>query len=146
MGQKSEVANPNEPDGQHMQEEAAQELMHTQSHETLFVAVPRIPPTKRHMMIFQRRQAVTGYGHAMRVSAQVVHHMLSPAKRTFRVHDPVFVVNGPHQLSKSMRIFERSQNAFQHQPTVGVQLTKTLNELAPKHPCQYFHRQKEPRR
>jgi hypothetical protein len=83
VGQKSEVANPNEPDGQHMQEEAAQELMHTQSHETLFVAVPRIPPTKRHTMIFQRRQAVTGYGHAMRVSAQVVHHMLRPAKRTF---------------------------------------------------------------
>ena len=83
MGQKSEVANPNEPDGQHMQEEAAQELMHTQGHETLFVAVPRIPPTKRHTMIFQRHKAVTGYGHAMRVSAQVVHHMLRPPKGRF---------------------------------------------------------------
>ena len=54
MSEQAEVADAHKTDWQYMQQEAAQKLMHTESHAPLFVMAPRITPAERDLMIFQR--------------------------------------------------------------------------------------------
>ena len=93
MSEQAEVADAHKTDRQYMQQEAAQKLMHTESHAPLFVLAPRITPAERDLMIFERQQAVTGNSHAMCIAAQIVDHMLGSSEGTFGVHHPILLVN-----------------------------------------------------
>jgi hypothetical protein len=119
--------------------------MHAQSHTALFVAMPGIPPTERHTMIFKRQQTVSRYGNAVRITTQVAYHLLGPAKWAFRVDYPVFLMDCSKQFLKGPRSSERRQHALQNQGPGRVQLTETLDELTPKDFAEHLHWQEEPR-
>jgi hypothetical protein len=50
VGQKAKVADAHEAGGQHMEQEAAQELLDGQGHQTLLVAVRGVSPAKRDLV------------------------------------------------------------------------------------------------
>src|SRR5215469_8039044 len=54
----------------------------------------------------------------MRIAAEIVHHILGSAKRTFGVHYPAILVSGSHQLRNSTWIFEWRHLAVSSMPAV----------------------------
>ena len=64
MGHKPEVANADEAGGKPMEEEAAQELLHRQSHQALPVTVPGVSPAEGDLAVLEGDQTVIGDGDA----------------------------------------------------------------------------------
>jgi hypothetical protein len=53
VGQKAEVADADEALGKHVEEEAAQELLDRQGHQTLLVAMRGVSPTEGDLAALQ---------------------------------------------------------------------------------------------
>jgi hypothetical protein len=68
IGEEAEVTDADEAFGQHVQEEAAQELGGIQGHLTLLATAGVILPAEGHAFLFEGQQAMIGNGHAMGVA------------------------------------------------------------------------------
>ena len=75
MGQKAKVADAHEARGKHVEQEAAQELLDRQGHQTLLVAVRGVSPAKGDLVALQGDQAVIGDRHAVGVAAKITENM-----------------------------------------------------------------------
>jgi hypothetical protein len=53
VGQKAEVADAHEAGGQHVEQEAAQELLDGKGHQTLLVAVRGVSPAEGDLVALQ---------------------------------------------------------------------------------------------
>ncbi len=71
VGEKSEVADADEAAGEQVQQEAAQELVNGQGHESVLVAVSRVAPAKGDVVALQRDESVVGNRHAVGVGAKI---------------------------------------------------------------------------
>jgi hypothetical protein len=71
IGQESELTDALQTARQHMQQEAAAELVHSESHRALLIAVAIIFPTKGDLTVFEIEQAVIGDGDAVRVAPEI---------------------------------------------------------------------------
>jgi hypothetical protein len=80
VGQEAEVANAHEAFGKHVQQEAAQEFIEWKGQQLLFVVVSGVAPTESDLAVGQRDQAMVGDGHAVRVAAQILEHILGAAE------------------------------------------------------------------
>ncbi len=69
IGQESELTEALKAAWQHVQQEAADELVSSESHRALLIAVAIIFPTKGDLTVFEIEQAVIGDGHAVSVAA-----------------------------------------------------------------------------
>jgi len=72
-----------------VEQEAAQELLNGERHQTLFVFVSRIAPSETDAAIAEGDQAVVGDRHAMDVLAEIAQRMFGAAEGAFRIHHPV---------------------------------------------------------
>ena len=71
-----------------MEQEAAQELVLSQSHEPFLVAVRGIAPAKGDVAIGESDQPGVGDGDAMSVGAEIAQHMFRAAEGRLGVDDP----------------------------------------------------------
>ena len=94
ISQKAEVADAGKARGQHMLEEAAQELFVRKCHSARFAVMRVVLPSERHVAIRNVQQPVIGDGYAMGVASQIMQDMLGPAERRLGVDDPVFAKQG----------------------------------------------------
>jgi hypothetical protein len=53
VGEQSEVADLDETGGQHMEQEAADELDCIEGHDAAAVVVPRVPPAEAHLSVIE---------------------------------------------------------------------------------------------
>ena len=83
------MADADQSAGQHMKQEAAQELMGGDGHDLLLAAVGVISPEKRDPAIAKSDQAMVGNGNAMGVSSQIVQHEIGSAEGRLGVDHPV---------------------------------------------------------
>src|SRR5208283_827428 len=95
VGEEAEVADAYETAWQQVEQEAAQELFDSQSHDPLLVAVSGVAPAKRYVARGESNQPAVGNGDAMGVGAQIAQHMFRPAERPFGVDDPVVAKQDP---------------------------------------------------
>jgi len=72
-----------------MEQEAAQELFDSQSHEPLLVAVCGVSPAKCDVAFRECDEPGVGDGDAMGVGAEIAQHMFRAAERRLGVDDPV---------------------------------------------------------
>lgn len=73
------MTNAYEPSGEHVQEEAPQELRSSQSHIALLATVGVILPAESNSFLIESQQAMIGDGHTMGVAAYT--RKLPPRKR-----------------------------------------------------------------
>ena len=64
VGQQTKVADAHEASGQHVEEEASQELAGAQSHDALLAAAGIVFVTERDAFPIEGQQTVIGYGDA----------------------------------------------------------------------------------
>ena len=72
-----------------MEQEAAQELFDSQSHNPLLVAVGGIAPAEGDVSIGESDQPGVGDGNAMGVGAEIAQHMFRSSEGPLGVNDPV---------------------------------------------------------
>jgi len=130
MGQETEMADAHEPSGKHVQEEAPQELLHRQGHQTLLVAVRGVPPAKGDLVTDQRDEAMVGDGNAMGVGAQVVKDILGASERWLAVNNPVLAEEGAEERCEGLRFRQRLEVPVETELAVGEGALETRDELA----------------
>lgn len=89
VSQPAEVADAGKAPGQHVLQEAAQELFGGKCHGALLAVVSIVLPTKGDLPLCNREQSMVGDGNAVGIACQVMKHMLGAAKRRLGVDDPV---------------------------------------------------------
>ena len=97
------MADAHEAWGEHMEQEAAQELLHRQGHQALLVAVGGVSPAEGNLVVLQADQTVIGDGDAMGVGAQVVENILGTVERRLAVDHPLAAEQGAQEGRESFR-------------------------------------------
>ena len=82
------MADADEPVGEHVQEEAPEELLRGQRHDLHPVPVRVVLPPEPHHAVRQAEQTVVGERHAMGVAAQIVQDLGGTAEGRLGVDDP----------------------------------------------------------
>ena len=90
-----------------MQQEAAQELIDSQSNDPLLVAVSGIAPTEGNIALGQRDESAVGNGDTMGVGTEIAQHMFRPAERPLGVDDPIVTEQYPQPRGEGTRFRER---------------------------------------
>ena len=86
------------PLGEHMKEEAAQELVSGKSHNALPSAMRIVLPAEGDMFSIEGEDAVVGDGDAVGVAAEIAQHVLGTAQSLLGIHDPVLAMHNAQQL------------------------------------------------
>ena len=89
VGQEAKVSDADEPAGDDMEQEAANELLGVQRHHLHAVAVGVVLPAEAHAPVVEAEEPVVGEGHAVGVAAEVLEDLLGAGEGPLGVHDPV---------------------------------------------------------
>ena len=127
-----------------MKQEPAQKLMRRNCHLPLLVVVGVILPAERDLTVGERKQAVIGDGDSVRVTCQVMQHVLWPAKRPLGVHHPVLNEQRSEELPEMLRIVEPFKASIQIDFLAAECGLELGHELPAKDPAQDPDRQEEP--
>ena len=100
VGEKTEVSDANQTAGQHVKQEAAQELMGGDGHDLLLAAVGIISPAEGDTIVLEGQEAMVGDGHTMGVAGQVVEHMFRAAEGRLGVDHPVLLPELPEEVAE----------------------------------------------
>jgi hypothetical protein len=130
MGHKPEVANADEAGGKHVEEEAAQELLHRQSHQALLVTVPGVSPAEGDLVVLKGEQTVIGDGHAVGVAAEITENLLGTAEGRLTVDHPVPSKERTEEGSEGLAFRQRLEMAVEAQSAVGKSRSESLDKLA----------------
>jgi hypothetical protein len=90
-----------------VQQEAAQELIDSQTHEPLLVAVSGVAPAGSDVAIGESSQPTAGDGDTMGVCAEIAQHMFRAAERGLGVDDPVVTEQYLQPESEGARLGKR---------------------------------------
>ena len=94
VGEEAEVTDAYEATWQHMQKEAAQELVDGQRHRLLPVAMCGIAPSEGDVAMVERDESVVGNSDAVGVSAEIAQGMFGSTEGALGVDDPVVAEQG----------------------------------------------------
>ena len=78
--QQTDVANPDKPWRQDMQEEPSDELLGRERHRLLFVPVRIVPPSEGHSSVLEVQDTVVADSDSVGIPAQVLEDTLGPAR------------------------------------------------------------------
>ena len=98
------MADAHEAFGQHMEEEAAQELGGVERHDAQLAAVGIVLPSEGDALAIEAKQAVIGDGDAMGVAAQITQHLRGPAQGLLGIDHPVLSMRCAQQPCELLRI------------------------------------------
>ena len=130
--QKAEVANAVEAAGQHMQQEAAQELVKRERQQPLLVAVGRITPTEGDLALLERDQALVRDRHTVGVATQIRKRPPRSSEGRPYFDHPLVAVQGPHKGLEVARSIERREPPVEAQLACGEGFVETVDELTAK--------------
>src|SRR5260370_34803220 len=133
MRQNAEVEDADESGREDVQQEAAQELVGAQRHQTLFVFVSGIAPAESDNAVGECDEAMVRDGDAMGVLAEVAKRMLRPAEGTLRVHYPWGAEQRTKPRGERLRILQRGECSVETEFVLPRQLFGALHKLAPEH-------------
>jgi hypothetical protein len=143
VGQKAEVADGHEARGKHVEQEAAQELLDRQGHQTLLVAVRGVSPAKGDLVAFQGDQAVIGDRHAVGIAAEVTENVFGTTEGRFAVDHPVVTEEGAEERSESLGFREKLEVPVEAELAVVEGLPERGDKLAAENPTQHLSGEEE---
>jgi len=143
--QKSVMADALKTVGQHVEQEAADELIRFQSHDFLPAVMAIVPPVECDLAVVDREQAVVGNGDAMGVAAQVVENLFGTAEGRFGINDPLGLAKRSQVVGECMGITESLQGGKELQLALIKGSLEVFEELAPEEARQHTHGEEEAR-
>ena len=126
-----------------MEQEAAQELIDSQSHDPFLVAVRGIAPAEGDVALGERDQPGVRDGDAMGVGAEIAQHMLRAAEGRLGVDDPVVTKQYPQPGGEGAWLRKVRQVAVELKLAAMECVAKSSDELAAEDAAEHTDGQKE---
>jgi hypothetical protein len=128
-----------------MKQEAADEFLRLEPHHALggFMAV--VFPAERDVSISDIDQAIVRNGDAMRVTSQVVEHLLRATERFLRVHHPFGASRVSQMTGECAYILQGSEDIEELQSPGVKRALQPFEEQTPEQAREHAHRQEEAR-
>src|SRR5216683_3847374 len=133
------VANAMEPTRENVEQKSPDELVRREGHGFLLIVVAVVSPFKFHLAIFDGDDPMIGNGHPVRVSADIVHHLLWPGERWLGVDDPFQVSHWIEITGESLWILECLKQREELQRTDVEGLLQIPQEQSPEQPREHLH-------
>lgn len=143
VGEEAEVADADEAAGEQMQQEAAQELLGGQGHESFPVAVSGVAPAEGDVAVFECDESGVGDGHAMGISAEIAQRVFGSAEGAFGIDDPLVTIKGSQPGTKCARVVEICEAAVEPELAGGKGRLEPGDELAAEDATEHADGQKE---
>src|SRR5579863_8744621 len=115
-----------------MEQEAAQKLVDSQSHDPFLVAVSGIAPAEGDIALGESDQPGVGDGDAMGVCAEIAQHMFGAAERLLGVDNPVVAKQGTQPGGEGAWLCKVQQVAVELEFTAIEGAANCGDELAPE--------------
>jgi len=126
-----------------VQQEAAQELVDRQMHQTLFVAVRGVPPAEGDLAVRERDEPAVGDADAVGVGAEIAQGMFGSAEGTLGVDDPVVPEQASEPGGEAARLGEMGEMTMELDLAFAVGRLQTGDELATEDTSEHLDGQKE---
>jgi hypothetical protein len=143
VGEESEAADADEARWQQVEQEAAQEFVDGQSHESLLVAVSRVSPSEGDVALGESHQPAVGDGDAMSIGAEIAQDVFGTAEGWLGVDDPVVVEQPAQPCVEGSRLGERQEVSEELEFPSMERVAKSSDELAAEYMAEYADGQKK---
>ena len=137
------MADADEAPGQHVQQEASQELICGEGHDLLLAAVSVVLPAEGDVIPVEADEAMVGDGDAMGIAGEIVKHVLGSAEGRLGIDDPVLAEELVQEVAKVLLFDKRSARAMELELVLVGELLETGDELASEETAEHAHRQEE---
>jgi hypothetical protein len=87
-----------------VEQEAAQELLRTESHHSLLITVGIILAAESNLVMVEGDEAMVGDGYAMGVTGEIAEHMMGTAEGGLGVDDPVLTEQGAQEGAECLLV------------------------------------------
>jgi len=104
IAQKPVIANAVESTGEDVEEKSPNKLFGRESHDLLLIVVAVVPPLELDLPVFDLHDPMIGNRDAVRVAADVVHHLLGSGEGRLGVDDPFHVAHRIEMPAENLRI------------------------------------------
>ena len=143
IGEESEVADAHEATRQHVEQEAAEELINRQSHDALAIAVRGVAPSERDFAIGKGKQPMVGDGNAVSVVSEITQHVFRSTEWRFGVDDPVLSEQHSQPGREGLRIGKRRELTMKLKRGIAECSLERGDELAAEDTAEHFDGQEE---
>lgn len=143
VGEESEVADADEAAWQQVQEEAAQELVDRQAHQSLLVAVCRVSPAEADVAVGESDQSAVGDADPVSVCAEVAQGMFRSAEGSLGVNHPVVTEQESKPGGEAAGLGERSEMAVELELAFTEGGLQAGDELAAEDTAEHPDREEE---
>ncbi len=126
-----------------MEQEAAEELLDSQSHEPLLVAVRGVAPTEGDAAIGESHQPGVRDGDAMSVGAEIAQHMFRSSKGLLGVDEPVVAEQQTQPGSEGAWLRKVREAAVKLKLTSMESVAQSFDELAAEDAAEHADGQEE---
>ena len=141
--EEAAVADAVEAARQHVQQEAAHELLGGERQGAQPAAVAVVAPAEAHAAVLDGQDAVVGEGHAVGVATDVVEHAGGSVEGRLGVDDPLAAAQGPEVAVEGSGVGERGEGAGEPQPAVAEGALELVEEEGAEAAREDAHRQEE---
>ena len=127
--------------GQHVDEEAADELAGGQHHGLMPGSAlgTMVFPLKGNLALIAGDESAAGGGHAVRVARQIGQHDLGSGEGAFGIHDPVDLARGLEEASEGVSLGKRSMPTEEAELAGVMGLDEPFEEATPEQSGQDPH-------
>src|SRR5215472_2429528 len=112
VGEQAVVTDADETPGEHMEEEAAQELTCSELHGALLSVVGIVLPAEGDLFAVEGQQAVVGDGDAVGIAAEITQHLLGSSQGLLGIYDPGLTIEWAHQTQELLPILVLGRRSF----------------------------------
>lgn len=126
------MPDANEPLGQDVQEEAAEELDRIERHHAWLVPMRIIAPTEGDALSIKGQQAMIRDGNAVSVPAKIAQYLLRSAEGRLGIDNPVLAAQTSHQLGKLLAFAKYGSGSSVAELFPSIETLQAVDELAAK--------------
>jgi len=120
-----------------MQQEAAQELICSKSHELLLATMSVVLPAKGDAIVVESDETMVGDGDAVSVASQVVENMFCPAERRLGVDDPLLKEELMDETVEAIGLSKAEDRAVELELVLIKDLFEPVSELTAEDAAEY---------
>jgi len=84
------MTNSHERIGKYVKQESADKLLGRYSHLLALITIATVSVPEGDKTILDFHDAVVGNGNAMRISAEIIKHLVRTVERCLGIHNPIF--------------------------------------------------------
>jgi len=121
-----------------VEEEAAQELLHCESHQALLITVFGVSPTEGDLVVLKADQTVIGDGYAVGVAAEITENLLGTAEGRLAINYPVPSKERAEEGSEGLAFRQKLEIAVEAQSAFGKSRFESFDKLAAEDSPQHW--------